>query len=178
MITAYNELYEKTGYLMEVRQDRKQNITKQLRVLFRTVQAHSKIVERQCGLSSAKLWMMWELFANPGLKVSELARALTIHPSTCSNMLDQLEDKGLLRRDRSRTDQRAVHLFLTDEGTKLLATAPRPAQGTLSKALEQLSDTHLIHLEDGLNNLIKAMQVKDEEAAMIPIPGIEPEPHP
>lgn len=156
---------------MEDRQNRMQNITKQLRVVFRAVQAHSKTVERQCGLSSAKLWMMWELFANPGLKVSELARALTIHASTCSNMLDQLEDKDLIRRDRSKIDQRAVHLYLTEKGTKLLAKAPRPAQGTLSEALERLSDKHLDHLEDGLNKLIESMQVKDEKAALIPIPG-------
>ncbi len=89
---------------MENRQDSMQNITKQLRVVFRAVQSHSKTVQQQCGLSSAKLWMMWELFANPGVKVSELARALTIHPSTCSNMLDQLEDKGLTRRNRSKAD--------------------------------------------------------------------------
>ncbi|MEA2116050.1 MAG: MarR family transcriptional regulator [Thermodesulfobacteriota bacterium] len=156
---------------MEDRQDRMQNITKQLRVVFRAVQAHSKTVERQCGLSSAKLWMMWELFANPGLKVSELARALTIHASTCSNMLDQLEDKDLIRRDRSKIDQRAVHLYLTEEGTNLLAKAPRPAQGTLSEALERLSDKHLDHLEDGLNKLIESMQVKDEKAGLLPIPG-------
>jgi len=155
---------------MEERQDRLQNITKQLRVVFRAVQAHSKIVQRQCGLSSAKLWMMWELFANPGLKVSELARALAIHASTCSNMLDQLEDKDLIRRDRSKVDQRAVHLYLTEEGTKLLAKAPRPAQGTLSEALERLSDNHLVHLEDGLDKLIESMQVKDEKAALLPIP--------
>jgi MarR family transcriptional regulator, organic hydroperoxide resistance regulator len=160
---------------MEVRQDRIQNITKKFRILFRTVQAHSKTVERQCGLSSAKLWMMWELFANPGLKVSELARALTIHPSTCSNMLDQLEDKGLLRRDRSKTDQRAVHLSLTEQGNKLLAMAPRPVQGTLSKALAQLNENHLSSLEDSLNKLMEAMQGKDEEAGMIPIPGRTPD---
>lgn len=147
-----------------------QNITKQLRVVFRAVQSHSKTVQQQCGLSSAKLWMMWELFANPGVKVSELARALTIHPSTCSNMLDQLEDKGLTRRSRSKTDQRAVHLFLTEEGTQLLAIAPRPAQGTLSMALEHLSDSHLTYLEEGLSQLIQAMQVKDEVAAgMLPL---------
>jgi len=161
---------------MEVRQDRMQNITKQLRVLFRAIRSHSKTVERQCGLSSAKLWMMWELFANPGLKVSELARALTIHPSTCSNMLDQLENKELIRRERSKSDQRAVHLFLTDEGTQLLAIAPRPAQGTLSMALEHLSDSHLTHLEEGLNQLVQAMQVKDEEAGMLPISSCDPSP--
>lgn len=156
---------------MAVRQNRMHNITKQLRVVFRAVQSHSKTVERQCGLSSAKLWMMWELFANPGLKVSELAKALTIHPSTCSNMLDQLEDRELVRRDRSRVDQRAVHLYLTEKGTNLLAKAPRPAQGTLSEALERLSDNHLLHLEEGLDQLIEAMLVKDEDAGMVPIPG-------
>ncbi len=161
---------------MENRQDSMQNITKQLRVVFRAVQSHSKTVQQQCGLSSAKLWMMWELFANPGVKVSELARALTIHPSTCSNMLDQLEDKGLTRRSRSKTDQRAVHLFLTEEGTQLLAIAPRPAQGTLSMALEHLSDSHLTSLEEGLSQLILAMQVKDEVAGMLPISTRDPSP--
>ena len=156
---------------MEERQDRMQKITKQLRMIFRAVQSHSKTVEHQCGLSGAKLWMLWELYANPGLKVSELARALTIHASTCSNMLDQLEDKDLIRRDRSKIDQRSVHLYLTEEGTKLLAKAPRPAQGTLSEALERLSDNHLVQLEGGLDKLIESMKVKDEKAGLVPIPG-------
>ncbi|WP_232363750.1 MarR family winged helix-turn-helix transcriptional regulator [Desulfogranum japonicum] len=161
----------RTNSLMDFRQQRMQNITKQLRVIFRAVQAHSKTVERSCGLSGAKLWMLWELFASPGLKVSELARALTIHPSTCSNMLDQLEAQDLVRRDRSKKDQRAVHLYLTEYGTKLLADAPRPAQGTLSEALARLNDTHLVNLEDGLNQLIAEMHATDESAGMLPIPG-------
>ncbi len=156
---------------MEERQEKIQNITQQLRVVFRAVQAHSKTVERKCGLSSAKLWMMWELFANPGLKVSELARSLIIHPSTCSNMLDQLEKINLIRRDRSKIDQRAVHLYLTEEGTQLLAAAPRPAQGTLSQALECLGDDHLAHLDNGLRKLIQSMHGKDEKDGLIPIPG-------
>lgn len=153
------------------RQDMMKTITKQLRVVFRAIQSHSKAVEQSCGLSGAKLWMMWELFANPGLKVSELAKALTIHPSTCSNMLDLLENKDLVRRDRSKSDQRAVHLYLTERGTELLAKAPRPAQGTLSEALEHISDSHLQNLEKGLTKLIEAMQVKDKEDGLKPLPG-------
>ena len=157
---------------MEDRQKQMQSITKQLRVVFRAVQAHSKTVEKSCGLSGAKLWMMWELFATPGVKVSELARTLTIHPSTCSNMLDQLEEKDLVRRDRSnKVDQRAVHLYLTETGTTLLAKAPRPAQGTMSEALERLSDEYLNHLELGLSQLLEAMQYKDEKTGLLPIPG-------
>lgn len=156
---------------MEDRQKQMQSITKQLRVVFRAVQAHSKTVEKSCGLSGAKLWMMWELFATPGIKVSELARTLTIHPSTCSNMLDQLEEKDLIRRDRSKVDQRTVHLYLTNVGTTLLAKAPRPAQGAMSEALEHLSDEHLNHLELGLRKLLEAMQYKDEKTGLFPIPG-------
>ena len=156
---------------MEDRQKQMQSITKQLRVVFRAVQAHSKTVEKSCGLSGAKLRMMWELFATPGIKVSELARTLTIHPSTCSNMLDQLEEKDLIRRDRSKVDQRTVHLYLTDAGTTLLAKAPRPAEGTLPEALERLSDEHLNNLELGLRKLLEAMQFKDEKTGLLPIPG-------
>ncbi len=157
--------------LIEERQEQMHSITKQLRTVYRAIQTHSKTVEKSCGLSGAKLWMMWELFAIPGIKVSELARTLTIHPSTCSNMLDQLEEKDLVRRDRSKKDQRTVHLYLTEAGTTLLAKAPRPAQGTMSEALERLSDEHLNHLECGLGQLLEAMQYKDEKTGLLPIPG-------
>lgn len=147
------------------------SVTQKLRVLFRSVQAHSKHVEKQCGLSSAKLWMLHELNNSPGIKVSQLATALAIHPSTCSNMLDKLEEKGFVFRERSKTDQRAVHLALTEEGKTLLQNAPQPTQGELSGALEKLSVEELILLEEGLENLVQALRGKNEKAALEPIPS-------
>lgn len=146
-----------------------QKITSQVRVLFRSIQLHSKRVEKECGLSSAMLWMMWELFAAPGMKVSDLARTLSVHISTCSNMLDKLETKGFVERKRSGSDQRAVHLYITEKGAAILAKAPRPAQGALSGALQKLSDRELDNLAAGLNVLVGALQTKDEEAGYTPI---------
>jgi DNA-binding MarR family transcriptional regulator len=156
---------------MDKRAETVQNVTQQLRILFRAVQAHSKFVEKACGLSSAKLWMLYEIYNNPGLKVSQLAAALTIHPSTCSNMLDKLEEKGLLSRDRGKQDQRAVHLYLTGKGEELLSKAPQPAQGELSRALDRLDETRLGQLEDGLNGLVQVLTSKDESAGLVPIPS-------
>lgn len=146
-----------------------QAITSYLRVLFKSIQQHSKNVEKECGLTSAMLWMMWELFATPGMKVSELAKALSIHASTCSNMLDKLEKKGLVERKRSGQDQRAVNLYITDEGSTLLAKAPRPAQGALSGTLEKLADDDLHKLADGLRVLVASLQSKDDDAEYTPI---------
>lgn len=149
---------------------REQAITQQLRIVYKAVQSHSKRVEKVCGLSSAKLWMLHEVAQNPGIRVSQLAKLLSIHPSTCSNMLDKIEANGLIYRDRSKTDQRTVHLFTTESGQQLLKSAPSPPQGQLSSALEKLSEAQLATLETSLNDFIEALHFDDAGAAMTPIP--------
>jgi len=144
-------------------------IVQNLRVVLRTIQAHSRWVEKQSGVSGVQLWAMWELFANPGQKVSQLSKTLSIHQSTASNMLDKLEDKVLIRRDRCGPDQRVVRLFLTQKGSELLATAPRPAQGAVQDALKRLSDKDLKALKTGLEALNIQMSVSEDGAAHNPI---------
>ncbi|MEJ2180274.1 MAG: MarR family transcriptional regulator [Gammaproteobacteria bacterium] len=151
------------------RDDVAKNIVQDLRIVVRTIQAHSRWVEKQCGVSSVQLWAMWELFASPGQKVSDLSKALSIHQSTASNMLDKLEEKSLIRRDRSGPDQRVVQLFLTKAGSDLLSVAPRPAQGAVQDALKSMSDQELKSLKTGLEALINQMAVSEEGAALKPI---------
>ena len=167
-----NKINEKDGNLIsdDTRFQRFQKILKDLRIIFRASQAHAKWIEKECGLSSAQLWMMWELFNTPSLKVSELANILSIHPSTCSNMLDKLQKKNLIKRERNNPDdQRVVELNLSQEGIKLLATAPRPAQGVLADVLMRLPDESLVHLENGLSEFIKILKTYDEQDALKPI---------
>lgn len=156
---------------MEDRVTSVRNVTQQLRIVFRAIQAHSKYIEKQFGLSSAKLWMLHTLHSTPGIKVSKLANALAIHPSTCSNMLDKLEEEGFVYRQRSRTDQRAVHLTLTEKGQDVLQNAPKPAQGELSAALERLSDHNIEMLESGLQGLVEELSTKNAAMGLRPIPS-------
>jgi DNA-binding MarR family transcriptional regulator len=153
------------------RLNREHGVLQNLRIMFRAIQAHAKKVEQACGLSSAKLWMLHVVAAQPGIRVSRLAAALSIHPSTCSNMLDKLEDKNLVTRDRSKTDQRTVHLHITETGRELLAKAPSPPQGRLNIALQALSDEQLERLDAGLTDLSNALHVDDSRAGLIPISG-------
>ena len=148
----------------------KQAIIKQLRILFRAVQAHSRTVEKTCGLSSAQLWMLYEVSLSYGIKVSELANILSIHRSTCSNMLDKLEKKNLISRDRSKSDQRSVHIYITDQGKELLSLAPSPQQGQLSNTLSKLTGEQLTNLETSLQVFIEALHFEDVKAGMTPIP--------
>ena len=168
-LTHQNSSLTRKDKIKTARDDVAKNIVQDLRVVVRTIQAHSRWVEKQCGVSSVQLWAMWELFASPGQKVSDLSKALSIHQSTASNMLDKLEEKSLIKRDRSGPDQRVVQLFLTEKGSQLLSEAPRPAQGAVQDALISMSDQELSSLKAGLDALINRMAVSEEGAALKPI---------
>lgn len=156
---------------MSDRATREQAITKQIRLIFKAVQQYTKRVEKASGLSSAKFLMLYEISLAPGIRVSQLARTLSIHPSTCSNMLDKIEQLQLIYRDRSHTDQRSVHLYVAEKGVELLAMVPSPPQGPLSSALQKLSSEQLKNLESSLQPLLEAINYRDEEFVFQPPDG-------
>lgn len=142
---------------------------KQFRLIFKAVQQHSQWVESQCGLTSAQLWTMWEIAKKPGLNVSELAKAMSIHHSTASNLLEKLAKKKLITRERISADQRVVTVTLTVQGNELIAKAPFPAQGILQHALFELPEDVIQPLAQHLDSLAQKMEIKDTEPAMQPI---------
>lgn len=144
-------------------------VLKQFRMIFKAVQQHSQWVETHCGVTSAQLWALWELSKNPGLRVTELAKAMSIHHSTASNMLDKLAKKGLIIRERISQDQRVVTVTLTPDGIELISQVPSPPQGILQHALFDMPETALKSLAKNLDVLIKEMKIKDDKAAMQPL---------
>ena len=160
---------KKNNQIPNAREILTKDIVQNVRVVVRSTQAHARWIEKSSGISGAQLWTMWELFTNPGQKVSELSRALSIHQSTASNMLDKLEEKKLIRRQRGGPDQRVVQLFLTSKGVELLSDAPRPAQGAIIDALNCMSDDDLCKLNEGLVALLGHMKVAEENAALNPL---------
>ncbi len=144
-------------------------VLKQFRLIFKATQQHSQWVETHCGVTSAQLWALWELSKNPGLKVTDLAKAMSIHHSTACSLLDKLARKGLILRERVSQDQRVVTVTLTQDGIELIDQAPSSPQGILQHALFDLPENVLKSLAEHLDTLVKAMELKDEEAAMQPL---------
>ena len=149
------------------------SVLQRFRVLIRTAQRHSQWIERQSGVTGAQLWALQELVEAPGLRVGELANRMALHQSTASNMVDRLETGGLIRKERTSADQRVVRLYLTDEGTSLLARAPSPARGVLPEALRLLDPDALKRLQGELDGLLLQIRDLDEGFGMQPLPFTE-----
>ena len=65
------------------------------------------------------------LRANPGASQIALANTLGTDRATMMAIIDRLQDRHLLFRERSKIDRRRQELYLTDEGRAVLAQAGR-----------------------------------------------------
>jgi len=125
--------------------------------LVRSVQSGMQSIDASQGMSGSQLWALWQISAQPGLRVAELADALHIQPSTASNLLDKLESRGWVRRERRDVDNRVVRLLLTEAGAEVLQGMPGPLQGRLRTALRELPMSLREGLHDSLLFLLNKM---------------------
>jgi DNA-binding MarR family transcriptional regulator len=132
-----------------------------LRRVFQVVNEQSKKVERETGLTGPQLWAIKIIAESAPIKVSDLARRMYLHPATVVGILDRLEGRGLVMRTRSLEDRRVVEIDLTEQGKELVTQSPEVVQGLLIKGLEPLSDEKLIHISDGLEQLVKILGAKE-----------------
>ena len=144
-------------------------VLQQFRFIFKSVKKHFRWVEEETGVSGSQLWALAQIAAAPGLRVTELARALVIHQSTASNLVDRLVQRKLVRRDRSSTDQRVVRLFLTQRGQTVVSKAPRPFEGVLPDALMRLPHADLRNLDALLAAVAQLMRVRDASGRRTPL---------
>lgn len=149
-----------------------QNIRMKLRVIFSSAKKQFDGIKERSGVSAAQLGALMELSAQPGLRVSDLANLVCIKASTASNMLDKLEQRGLIRRERADQDQRVVRLFLTAAGSKIVDMSPKPARGVVPDALSNLAEPTLVALNANLEELISKLKIKDQSAIFKPLADI------
>jgi len=83
--------------------------------LVRRVDQHMQPLELT-GMQWEPVLMLWLKRADT---VAGLARVSQMGFASMSRMLDRLEEKDLLRRERSESDRRVVHLHLTTKGKKV-----------------------------------------------------------
>lgn len=72
------------------------------------------------GITPALFGLMMIVSKNEGLSQSRLAHALGIDVSTMVAMIDRIEKKGWMKRQKSNVDRRSHALYLTKAGHKLL----------------------------------------------------------
>ena len=144
-------------------------VLKKFRIIYGSVRQHFRDVERTCGVTGSQLWIMQEIANTSGIGVSELATRLSIHQSTCSQLVEKLVTSKLIIKKRSKEDQRRVGLCLSEEAIKLIKNAPDPTEGVLPKALRNLPTETMQALDSAMALVIEQLHITDERLAERPL---------
>lgn len=144
-------------------------VLRQFRIIIGSVRQHFREIEQTFGVSGSQLWILREVSQTPYWGVTQIAERLSIHPSTCSQLVEKLVGRGLIIKVRSSEDQRRVGLLVTKEAEKMLTSVPGPSEGILPDAISSLSLLSLVSLEHTLTELIEKLQIKDEKHAGEPL---------
>lgn len=136
-------------------------IMQSLRRIFKAIQDYSHEVSDKFGITGPQLWALKTISQNENLSLSDLSKRMYLHPSTITGVMDRLEKKGYVKRNRDQVDRRVIYLQLTAEGKKLVKRAPNPVQGRMIYGLRNLKKGELSLIYDSVKKLVEIMEAQN-----------------
>jgi len=94
-------------------------------------------------------------------KVSELSLKMGLSDSTVSGILDRLEQKDIIKRERTKDDRRVVKISLTGKSREFCNDFRRKKEEYFTQLLKNLSEQEIKDIIKGLEILNHALA--DEE---------------
>ena len=139
-----------------------------MRRMIRAVDLYSRRLVAQHQITGPQLLCLNQLAECQGLTVSRLAGLIHLSPSTVVRILDRLEAKGLVRRERSTGDRRRVIVSTTEAGRQFSLLTPYSDRHPLRQALQELAGEDRRRLADLLDALAATMAAPPLSAAPVP----------
>jgi DNA-binding MarR family transcriptional regulator len=136
-----------------------------LRQIIRAIDLHSKKLERESGLTGPQLLVMRLIGVHGEVTSGVIAREVSLSQATVTTILDRLERKGMLKRERSADDKRKVIVTLTEAGGTALENAPTLMQESFIRAFNQLEDWEQSLILSSLQRVSDMMNATDLDAA-------------
>lgn len=112
-------------------------------------------VLRESGLSPSQYNVLRILrgSAPDGLPCGEISERMVRRDPDLTRLLDRLDARGLVVRNRDTRDRRVVRAAITDEGLKLLAELDGPVNESVKRTLAHMPATRLRTLVELLEEL-------------------------
>jgi DNA-binding MarR family transcriptional regulator len=138
-----------------------------LRRVVRALRLAASDAERVAGLTAAQLFVLARVTSLPGQSLGELARHTMTDRTSVAAVVERLAERRLVRRLRSKKDQRRVEIYPTQRGARTVADAPHPPTMRVLDAMSKITPRELHALAVGLTQLAEAMGLASEPATML-----------
>lgn len=135
-----------------------------LRRIIHAVDLHSRRLVRTVQLTAPQLACLRHLDRRGPSNIGAIARGVSLSQATLTGILDRLEARGLVERQRSDVDRRRVQVSLTAAGAAAVATLPVPLDERFAAQLAQLPQRRKEQIRDvlgGFEAMMATTQASD-----------------
>ena len=106
------------------------------------------------------------------ISATQLSKELCHDMGALTRVVDDLERRGLVARERSRRDRRAVELAITAAGRREADSGKRVIVELLNELTEHYSATELSTLVGLLQRMLSVLQSTADASATPPVPAV------
>ena len=142
-------------------------ILQSLRQIIRSADIHSRKLSMQYDITVPQLIALLAVLEHGPMTISTISKEVHLSPSTLVGIIDRLEAKGYVIRERNAKDRRLVYVSITEAGRTFAEKAPSPLQETLVEALKNLTMLEQATISLSLERVVELIRAKGIDAAPI-----------
>jgi DNA-binding MarR family transcriptional regulator len=141
-----------------------QRIIHAIRMLARALDILSKKLAADSGVTSPQLVCLRYVVEAGPTTATDIASKVHLSASTVVGIIDRLEEKGLLSRERDTADRRVVFLTATDIGRKLIEETPHPVEAMFDGCDEgALAEDDYERIATALEDIVRVLGAGSED---------------
>nr|WP_283094464.1 MarR family transcriptional regulator [Paenibacillus sp. ATY16] len=114
-------------------------------------------------MTALQLLVLRVLHETPEIRMSELAEKLNVGNSTMSGIVDRMVKAGILERERTEADRRAMTMKLTEKGKELWRETDATRMNMMRPLLSMTEQDHR-ELSRLQNEVLRLLKQSKEEA--------------
>lgn len=137
-----------------------------LRRVIRAVDLHSRTLVESHGLTGPQALILKALQGG-SISAGELASRISLSQGTVTDILNRLEQRGLIKRIRDTEDRRRVLVEATDAALVLLDRSPPLLQERFIQRFNNLQEWEQAQLLASLQRIAAMMDAEDIDAAPV-----------
>ncbi len=138
-----------------------------LRRIIRATDLHSRQLSKISGLTAPQLLILQLLRQHNELTVGEVAQRVSLSQATVTTIIDRLEKRAFVRRERGSADKRKVYVHLTEAAHEALVNAPKPLQDSFIQQFQDLHDWEQTMILSALERVAYMMDAQHIDASPV-----------
>ncbi len=133
--------------------------------LYKSVEREWEEHAQKYGMTNAHLHVLWILYLDDGIKLSDLAAKGLWNLSTTQDIVNRMDQRGLVKKEKDMLDGRVTRVYATEEGKRLRSETQKDCDEgypyKILQAVDSLSEDDQVKLKEMMIRIAESVLDKE-----------------